>query len=260
MSFAPYQKVYTCGSDGPGATNLLYWLDRESPWAKLGTNYGVCNCRGTGGGSLSQHSRCRAFDFGLPMVNGRANPIGNAVVANLAAQGLRLGLTELIWNRRRYHAGAPAGEYYDGVSPHYDHIHGALTLNGTRYLNVPTIRMVMSGITAAEKPIDWKALRRWIAGDLYNKVLPMPVMWLNNIRDPRDVVALRQALNLVLNENLIADGAYDADQDWQVQRFQHNVESFLGGNPIPENRGTFADATKVYLAQALANIRDGRTP
>ena len=83
-------------------------------------------------------------------------------------------------------------------------------------------------------------------------------MWLDNAPHPLYVVTLREALNLVLNEKLPVDGIYDADMDWQVQRFQHNVESFLGGNPIPENRGTFADATKMYLAKALANIRDGK--
>ena len=32
MTFAPYTAVRGCGNDGPGAANMLYWLDRESPW------------------------------------------------------------------------------------------------------------------------------------------------------------------------------------------------------------------------------------
>lgn len=32
MTFAPYTAVRGCGKDGPGAANMLYWLDRESPW------------------------------------------------------------------------------------------------------------------------------------------------------------------------------------------------------------------------------------
>lgn len=262
MSFAPYQSVSGCGNDGPGAGNLLYWLDKESPWKALGYNLGVCNCRTVAGKTVkSQHARCRAFDLGLPMVNGRANPIGNGIVMALAAQGTRLGITELIWNRKRYHAGAPNGEPYTGVSPHYDHIHGSLTLNATRALNVPTIRMVMSGLTQPPppaKPVDWAALRRLIAGDLYNRVTGLPVMWLDNYPHPLYVVTLREALNLVLNENLPTDGIYDADQDWQVQRFQKNVEKLTGQNSIPENLGTFGPATKMYLGAALANIRDGK--
>jgi hypothetical protein len=260
-NFLPYERVYRCGDDGDGAKNMLYYLDRESPWAGVVTNFGVCNCRGTGSGSLSQHSRCRAFDAGLPLVNGRANPLGDAIVKATVPIAGELGLTELIWNRRRYHRGAPWGEPYSGVSPHIDHIHGAHSGNATRLLTVAHVRNVYAGVHLLTPQLtaeQWAGLRRLSAADLYNRVLPLPVMWLDNIRSPQDVVTLRKALNLVLNENLPADGVYDADQDWQVQRWQHNVESFLGGNPIPENRGTFADATKVYLAKALANIRDGK--
>ncbi len=260
-NFLPYERVTRCGDDGDGATNLLYYWDRESPWAGVVTNLGVCNCRGTGSGSLSQHARCRACDAGLPMVSGRANPLGDAIIKATVPIAGELGLTELIWNRRRHHRGAPWGEPYGGVSPHVDHIHAALSGNATRLLTVAHVRNVYAGVlnlTPQLTPEQWAALRRLAAADLYNRVLPLPVMWLNNIRSPQDVVTLRKALNLVLGENLPVDGIYDADQDWQVQRFQHNVESFLGGNPIPENRGTFADHTKVYLAKALANIRDGK--
>lgn len=107
------------------------------------------------------------------------------------------------------------------------------------------------------KPIDYAALRRWIAGDLANGTSGLPVMWLNNAPHPLYVITLRNALNLVLNENLPADGVYDADQDWQVQRFQKNVNKIAPGG-ITENLGTFGPQTKWWLVMALWNIRDGK--
>lgn len=107
------------------------------------------------------------------------------------------------------------------------------------------------------KPVDPAAVRRWVAGDLYNRIQSVPVMWLNNAPSPLYVITLRQALNLVLNENLPVDGVYDADQDWQVQRFQKNVNKIKPG-AITENLGTFGPQTKMYLAYGLVNIRDGK--
>lgn len=154
MSFAPYTPVYGCGNDGPGAKNLLYWFDQESPWRGTCYNLGVCACRGTGSGATSQHARCRAGDIGIPMLaGGRPNlAVGNAVVMALAANAGRLGVSEIIWNRRRWSARYPQGAAYGGVSPHYDHVHYALSLNATRLLNVPTIRAVMAGTVAPPPP------------------------------------------------------------------------------------------------------------
>lgn len=128
---------------------MLYWLDRESPWRATGFNLGVCACRNVAGKpTKSQHARCRAWDFGLPLVNGKPNPVGHAVVAALLPKVGQLGITEIIWNRTRWSASAPRGAPYRGVSPHYDHIHAAHTLTATRLLNVPTIRAVMAGPAA----------------------------------------------------------------------------------------------------------------
>lgn len=112
------------------------------------------NCRGTGSGATSQHARCRAGDIGIPMLpGGRPNrAVGDAVVAALVDTAERLGVTEIIWNRRRWSANTPYGAPYGGVSPHYDHVHFALSLNATRYLNVPTVRSVMAGTTTPAPP------------------------------------------------------------------------------------------------------------
>lgn len=264
-TFLPYERVYRCGDDGDGAANLLYYLDRESPWAGAVRNLGVCNCRGTGSGSLSLHARCRACDAGLPMVDGRANPLGDAIVRATVPIAGELGLTEMIWNRRRYHRGAPWGEPYHGVSPHLDHIHYGLSLNATRLLTVAHARNVYAGVATMTAPLtaeQWAGLRRLAAADLLGRIPGVPTMWLNNYPHPLYVVTLRQALNLVLKENLPVDGIYDADQDWQVQRFQKNVNALPAsarpGGPITENLGTFGPQTKMYLAAALKNIADGR--
>ncbi len=146
MSFPAYQPVSGCGDDGDGATHMLYWLDRESPWRDVGFNLGVCACRRVAGKAVtSQHARCRAWDLGLPLEGGRANPVGHRIVAALLPHVAQLGITEIIWNRTRWSAAAPRGAPYRGVSPHYDHIHAAHTLTATRLLNVPTVRAVMAG-------------------------------------------------------------------------------------------------------------------
>jgi hypothetical protein len=140
VTFAPYTAVKGCGNDGPGAANMLWWFLNESPWAGPAFNLGVCNCR-----PPSQHSRCRAWDLGLPMIDGDANPIGDDIVRFLIPIAGKLGLTELIWDRERYSAAFPNGKRYTGVSPHIDHIHGAHTLTATKHLTVPTIRLVAAG-------------------------------------------------------------------------------------------------------------------
>lgn len=115
-------------------------------------------------------------------------------------------------------------------------------------------------VSVAPKPrkdIDWAALRRWLAADLYNGVTQLPTMWLNNAPSPLYVITLRRALNVVLGESMPDTGAYSAEVDWQVQRFQKNVNKLKPG-AITENLGTFGPQTKMYLAQALTNIANGR--
>lgn len=204
---------------------------------------GAYVCRTTATGAISLHAYGIAID-----INWLLNPYGGSrhhIPTALATAICRIRTNNgaQVWNW---------GGFWDGTRDwmHFEIVCSPRDLaSGINWSTVPG---------ATPKPIDYAALRKWTAGILYTEILPLPVMWLNNIQNPEHVKTLRKALNLVLNENLPVDGVYDADQDWQVQRFQHNVESLLGGNPIPENRGTFADATKVYLAKALANIRDGK--
>lgn len=136
MPFAPYEAARSCRSAGPGATNLMYWIDKESPWAKTMGNFGVYNCR-----LPSIHAESRAGDSSVPVVPG-GHRAGHELVDFLTECGLKLGVIETIFARSRRSAAHPNGKRYTGPSPHYDHVHWALSRNAARYLNVPTIRAV----------------------------------------------------------------------------------------------------------------------
>jgi hypothetical protein len=109
----------------------------------------------------------------------------------------------------------------------------------------------------AATAVDWVALRKWLAADLYNRVTGLPTMWLYNAPHPLYVVTLQEALNLVRNEKLKVDGIYGPEVDWSIQRFQRDVNKLRPGT-ITENAGTFGPQTKWMLATALDNIAHGR--
>lgn len=155
MSFPALDPATGCRNAGPGATNMLYWLDRESGWAGTVYNLGVCNCRMIAGKTVrSTHGECRAWDAGLPMVNGRANPIGHEIIRALLPRVGQLGIQCLIFDRTIWSAASPQGKRYTGVSPHYDHIHGEHTRRSASVLNVPTVRSVM-GSQSTQPPPFW---------------------------------------------------------------------------------------------------------
>ena len=154
MSFPALDPATGCRNAGPGATNMLYWLDRESQWAGTVYNLGICNCRMIAGkATRSSHGECRAWDAGLPMVNGRANPIGHQIIRALLPKVGSLGIQCLIFDRTIWSASSPQGKRYTGVSPHYDHIHGEHTRRAAAALNVPTVRSVMGGVVLPPPPV-----------------------------------------------------------------------------------------------------------
>lgn len=153
MSFPALDPATGCRDAGPGATNMLYWLDRESGWREIVYNLGVCNCRMIAGkATRSCHGECRAWDAGLPMVDGRANPIGHEIVRALLPKVGQLGIQCLIFDRTIWSASSPQGKRYTGVSPHYDHIHGEHTRRSASVLNVPTVRSVMGPQSRPTQP------------------------------------------------------------------------------------------------------------
>lgn len=153
MSFPALDPATGCRNAGPGATNMLYWLDRESGWREIVYNLGVCNCRMIAGkATRSCHGECRAWDAGLPMINGRANPVGHEIVRALLPKVGQLGIQCLIFDRTIWSASSPQGKRYTGVSPHYDHIHGEHTRRSASVLNVPTVRSVMGPQSRPTQP------------------------------------------------------------------------------------------------------------
>lgn len=229
------------------ATVALQALDtclRTYNYKTIYSQTGAQNCRQkVGGGGWSIHAYGAALD-----INWILNPYGGTrhhipTALGTAICRVKTNNGKQVWNWGGFWSGTRDWMHFELVCTPRDLATG---------INWSTV----AGAVPA-KPLDLAALRKWVAGDLFNKIQTLPVMWLNNIRSPQDVVTLRQALNLVLNENLPVDGVYDADQDWQVQRFQKNVNKLYPG-AITENLGTFGPQTKMYLASGLVNIRDDK--
>ncbi len=81
----------------------------------------------------SVHGIGRALDIMIPMVNGNADsthgdPIANWLVTNAEA----IGVQYIIWNRTQWsgHRSGRKDRPYTGPSPHTDHIHVELNLDG----------------------------------------------------------------------------------------------------------------------------------
>jgi hypothetical protein len=139
---SPWEAATRCTGDAePGARALLAWLLENYD---DGFSLGIYNCRSVRGASTkSTHGEGRGVDFGLPMINGRANPIGHGIVPRLGAQGARLGIQTVIWDRRIWSAASPNGRPYTGVAPHYDHLHIELTRAAAAQMTLATFRAVL---------------------------------------------------------------------------------------------------------------------
>lgn len=203
------------------------------------------NCRmKVDGGGWSNHSYATAID-----INWQLNPYGGTkhnIPNDMAAAICRIKTNNgaQVWNWGGFWTGTRDWMHFEIVCKPSD------IATGINWNTVAGAKPV------PPKPIDYVALRKWVAADLEKRVSGLPTMWLDNAPHPLYVVTLRQALNLVLNEKLPEDGIYDADQDWQVQRFQKNLNKLVPG-AIKENLGTFGPQTKWWLVLGLRNIRDG---
>jgi hypothetical protein len=141
-SFARWERATECvGSPRPGALALLAYLRSEYP---SGRSMGIYNCREVRGSTtVSIHSEGRALDWGMPMVNGKGSPEGHEIVKLLASHGSRLGIQAIIYDRRIWSAASPNGRNYNGIAPHYDHLHIELTRNAGQKLNLSTLYSVL---------------------------------------------------------------------------------------------------------------------
>jgi len=141
-SFAKWERATGCiGSPRPGAVALLSYLRSEFP---EGRSLGIYNCRQVRGSTtVSIHSEGRALDWGMPMVNGKGSPEGHNIVKLLAAHGSRLGIQAIIYDRKIWSAASPNGRNYNGIAPHYDHLHIEITRNAGEKLNLATLYSVL---------------------------------------------------------------------------------------------------------------------
>ena len=133
------------GKVQPGSAELMAWA--VETYGKRGLrNWGIYNCRTTvGGTNRSIHGDGRACDFGFPLVNNRANPVGWEVVNALLPHVRALGIQMIIWDRRIWSARTPNGAPYggSGKSPHIDHIHVEQTWNSARTLTRERVRQIV---------------------------------------------------------------------------------------------------------------------
>lgn len=144
-TWAPYQGAFPPCSSGPqpGTINLMRALLDIFPDAY---NLGIFNCREVGGGgSWSLHSDGRAFDCGLPLVDGHANPIGLDVVARIKPVAGELGVMEAIFSRVRWSDDYPNGTYYGGEDPHISHVHLGQTWYQAAHLTYERARGLLAG-------------------------------------------------------------------------------------------------------------------
>lgn len=140
--FATWYPAERC-TDGPepGTRALQSFLLEQYDEA---FSLGIYNCRDVAGTSTtSAHGEGRAGDTGVPMHNGRGSAIGHDLVDALGQVADKLGIQAIIYDRTIWSAISPDGRPYDGVYPHYDHVHWEQTRTAAAKLTLATIRAVM---------------------------------------------------------------------------------------------------------------------
>lgn len=160
-SMPGWERCGACaGGSTPGARAwMAHWLES---YEGIAGNLGIYVCRNVGGSSQkSVHSCGRADDLRVPVT-----PEGHAVAYEylrlLAPHAARLGICYLIFNRRQWSASRhPAGEYYGGVHPHDNHIHGELTSAAAAVLTLATFRAVVGDFRDDPRPTPPPPAQSW---------------------------------------------------------------------------------------------------
>ncbi len=133
---AKYVGQFTCVSKVPAGTAKLKAL-----LAATYTPSSIGTLRGCSVGGRSEHKDGRALDFMLNVNNATDKAkaesflnwlIGPDAQGNRSANGRRLGVMYVIWNRYSwdFYDANPQWEPYTGASPHTDHIHISLSWDG----------------------------------------------------------------------------------------------------------------------------------
>lgn len=211
-NWGSYAAPTTCKPAIPqGAKSLLAYLIDRFPWV---FSMGICNCRGsTGGSGLSHHANCRAVDLGIPTTpsGGYISKYGDPIIELLGPHGKRLGLDHLILNRIIYSATSPSGRYYSGPHPHYDHAHTGLTVAGATNLNYATLVAVL--------------------GDPAGGAIMLPILVGT---DDEDQTALADLLNQTYGSNLKLVDPYNAAM---VAVVKANLGKYTGHPQWKEGKG-----------------------
>jgi peptidoglycan hydrolase-like protein with peptidoglycan-binding domain len=144
--FSPWEAAKNCtGNATAGAGALLAWLqaNRQPP----GRSLGIYNCRNvTGSSTTSLHGEGRAIDWGTPLGgDGKGTSEGRALVDLLGSNADKIGLQCIIYDRTIWSKRSPDGRPYEGVNPHYDHLHIELTWQAARELTLATVVAVLGG-------------------------------------------------------------------------------------------------------------------
>ena len=218
------------GGPRPGTTARFKVIDRL--WPPV-TFLGIYNPRDVCGNpwpgfkcSPSQHATGRAVDIGIPLALPLAArlKLGDAIAAALVDHAADLGVSEVIWWRRRW-TSATGWRAYSGRSPHEDHIH--VTLHPTA-----ADRLTELEATGALTPN---------AGPPPPKPTPPKESEMFTPRPGKDVVIVSSAVDgwvLDLPDSGGADGApvltfpQDGrpDQRWNLVRHGDECDLVSGGN------------------------------
>ncbi|MEZ4288160.1 MAG: hypothetical protein R3A47_08465 [Polyangiales bacterium] len=126
-----------CAGAQPGA---IAWRDMALRKYPSTRDLGIV--RACAGSDRSLHKAGRAFDWGLNINNSAEKQLANGFIGwalspdefgHSHAMARRMGIAELIWNRRIYTTRQSplfTGVYYSGASAHTDHIHMSFTKRG----------------------------------------------------------------------------------------------------------------------------------
>ncbi len=118
-----------CTTAHPGTAEVMAWLLRRYPYLRNG---GAYNCRRNTGAReyLSVHSVGRAMDLMITTIGGDADNTRGDVVANFLVENAEhIGIQRVIWDRAYWNGQSGFGSY-TGPSPHVDHLHVELSVDG----------------------------------------------------------------------------------------------------------------------------------
>ncbi len=106
------------------------------------TRTGIYNDRNIAGtNTRSAHAEGRALDVHLNAADPGEKLLADQLVAALVRKAGRLGIANIIWNRRIWSTARPRWRTYGGASPHTDHIHIEYTRTGSQSTDLRAIEV-----------------------------------------------------------------------------------------------------------------------